>query len=105
MAIGKKTGGGNRKGKPNKATANAREAISRLVDGNVHRVALWLDKIEKQDGPKAAFECFMDLLEYHVPKLARTEVTGRDGEPLQTVTTTITPAAAEKIAQALATEV
>ena len=33
-------------------------------------------------GPKVAFDCFMQVAEYHVPKLARTEVTGQDGEDL-----------------------
>jgi hypothetical protein len=65
---------GNRKGIPNKATANAREAIARFVDGNADRLNDWLDQIEMADGPKAAFQCFSDLLEYHVPKLSRAEV-------------------------------
>lgn len=66
-------------GLPNKATANAREAIARFVDGNAERLNGWLDRIEAVDGPKAAFNCFTDLLEYHVPKLARHEHTGKDG--------------------------
>jgi hypothetical protein len=69
----------SRKGIPNKATANAREAIARFVDGNSHRLNRWLDEIEQNDGPKAAFQCFTDLIEYHVPKLARHEHTGKDG--------------------------
>lgn len=64
---------------PPKATLLAREAIARFVDGNAERLQGWLDEIATNDGPKAAFECFKDLLEYHVPKLARTEVTGKDG--------------------------
>jgi hypothetical protein len=73
--------GGSRKGKPNKATANAKEAIARFVDGNADRLQEWLDEIasDPKQGARAAFECFKDLLEYHVPKLARTEVTGQDG--------------------------
>lgn len=74
--------GGSRKGVPNKATANAREAIARFVDGNAERLNDWLDRIESEDGPKAAFNCFTDLLEYHVPKLARHELTGEGGGPL-----------------------
>lgn len=74
--------GGSRKGRPNKATANAKEAIARFVDGNAERLNSWLDQIEAADGPKAAFQCFIDLVEYHVPKLARTEVTGPDGGAL-----------------------
>jgi len=90
---------------PNNTTVNAREAIARFVDRNSQRLDKWLEQIEQRDGPQAAFKCFMDVVEYHVPKLARTELTGRDGEALKTETTNITPAAAEKIAQALATEV
>lgn len=66
---------------PGKATINAREAIARFVDGNADRLQEWLDKIAKEDGPKEAFKCFADVLEYHVPKLARTELTGKDGGP------------------------
>lgn len=66
--------GGSRKGIPNKSTANAREAIARFVDGNADRLNAWLDEIEERDGPKAAFQCFSDLLEYHVPKLSRSEI-------------------------------
>jgi hypothetical protein len=75
--------GGSRKGIPNKATANAREAIARFVDGNAERLQGWLDQIAETDGPKAAWQCFMDTLEFHVPKLARTELTGKDGDPMQ----------------------
>lgn len=74
--------GGSRKGRPNKSTTNAREAIARFVDGNADRLNDWLDQIEAKDGPKAAFNCFTDLLEYHVPKLARHEHTGKDGGPM-----------------------
>ena len=68
---------------PGKTTLAAREAIAKLVDGNVDRVQGWLDQIASEDGPKAAMTCCMDLLEYHVPKLARTEVAGSaDGTPI-----------------------
>ncbi len=72
-------GPGRPKGSLNRSTANAKEAIARFVDGNADRLTGWLDEIYAQDGPKAAFQCFSDLVEYHVPKLARTEVTGADG--------------------------
>ena len=74
--------GGRAKGTQNKATATAREAIARFVDGNSERLPEWLDAIAQQDGPKAAFACVVDLLEFHVPKLARTELTGKDGKDL-----------------------
>lgn len=73
---------GRAKGTPNKATTLAREAIARFVDCNVERLSAWLDEIAADD-PKDAFNCFMSVVEYHVPKLARTEHTGQDGEPIK----------------------
>jgi hypothetical protein len=67
---------------PNKATTNAREAISRLVDDNASRMQGWLDQIAKEQGPMAAWSCMMDVIEYHIPKLARTELTGQGGGPV-----------------------
>jgi hypothetical protein len=80
---GHKIGSGRPKGAPNKATSAAREAIARFVDGNVERLQGWLDQIAQESGPKAAWDCVMDVLEYHVPKLQRTELTGADGEELK----------------------
>tara|TARA_R110000868_G_scaffold226012_1_gene478369 strand:- start:1290 stop:1571 length:282 start_codon:yes stop_codon:yes gene_type:complete len=85
MAKGVKTGGGSRKGSPNKATAAAREAIAAFVDGNSSRLQGWLDEIHAEKGAESAFNCFSGLLEYHVPKLARTEVTGEGGKPQEIV--------------------
>lgn len=85
MLRGSKPGerrGGRKPGVPNKATTNAREAFARLVDANVERVQGWLDQIATTDGPKAALDIFLKMAEFHVPKLARSEVTGKDGEPL-----------------------
>lgn len=74
---------GRPKGIPNKATQLAREAIAMFVDNNAHRLEKWLDMVEQEEGAKAAFNCFSSVLEYHVPKLARMEVSGKDGEALQ----------------------
>lgn len=82
--------GGSRKGRPNKSTAAAREAIARFVDGNAERLNDWLDQIERQDGPKAAFQCFQSLIEYHVPKLGRQELTGANGADLVPPEITVT---------------
>jgi hypothetical protein len=78
---------GRPKGSPNKATAAAREAIARFVDGNADRLQGWLDEIHRDRGAEAAFSCFTSLLEYHVPKLQRSEVTGKDGEAQRMVIT------------------
>ena len=75
-------GKGRVKGVPNKATSSAREAIAAFVDANTEKLQGWLDQIAATDGPKAAFQCLMDVLEYHIPKIARTEVTGKDGGPV-----------------------
>ena len=83
MAKGIKTGGGSRKGVPNKSTAQAREAIALFVDGNAERLQGWLDQIAEDKGPQAAFDCFTSLLEYHVPKLARHEHTGNNGDKIK----------------------
>lgn len=64
---------GKPKGSVNKSTAKAREAIAAFVDGNAHRLEGWLDKIAEKD-PKQAFDCFQSVIEYHIPKLARTDV-------------------------------
>jgi hypothetical protein len=80
-------GGGSRKGIPNKSTAMAREAIARFVDGNAGRLQEWLDQIadDPKHGPAAAFDRFMDVVEYHIPKLARTEHTGENGGPVRII--------------------
>lgn len=64
--------GGRPPGSPNKATKQAREAIARFVDDNADRLTGWLDKIAK-DSPEKAFNCFMSVVEYHIPKLQRIE--------------------------------
>lgn len=72
---------------PNKATQTAREAIGRFVDGYAPRVGEWLEEVYETDGPKAALQCFSDFVEYHVPKLARTEHVGDGGGPVQIIAT------------------
>jgi len=76
--------GGRKPGSPNKSTALAREAIAQFVDANSPRLQGWLDDIaaDPKHGPLAAFKCVQELLEYHIPKLARTEVTGEGGGAL-----------------------
>ncbi len=68
-------------GVPNKATMQAREAISAFVDGNAHRLVEWLDRIA-EDSPKDAFQCFQSVIEYHIPKLARSERVGDKDAPI-----------------------
>jgi hypothetical protein len=79
-------GKGRVKGVPNKATQAAREAIGLFVDANAHRLQVWLDKIAETD-PEKAFAMFQSVIEYHVPKLARSEHTGKDGGEIKAAIT------------------
>ena len=65
---------------PGKATLLAREAIGKFVDGNAHRLESWLDEIAAES-PQKAFDAFMSVVEYHVPKLARTVHEGDPDKP------------------------
>jgi len=92
MSVGKKSGG-RVSGTPNKATSDARQAIASFVDGNAHRLTSWLDQVAEgitdeegmyivQPNPAKAFDMFQSVVEYHIPKLARTELTGSDTKPV-----------------------
>jgi len=88
MAVGVKTGG-RQAGTPNKATQEARQAIATFVDGNAHRLSEWLDRVAEGDpthdikpNPAKAFELFQSVVEYHIPKLARTEMVGDAENPV-----------------------
>lgn len=73
---------GRPKGIPNKATQDARRAIGEFVDGNAHRLTEWLDAVAVED-PAKAFNLFQSVIEYHVPKLQRQEITGKEGGAVQ----------------------
>ena len=88
--------GGRQKGQLNRSTTNARKAIAGFVDAASPHLLEWLSKvangipatnelgdvlrdsqgatrwINKPD-PKAAIAATADLLEYHIPRLQRTE--------------------------------
>jgi hypothetical protein len=102
----KMPGSGRQVGSVNKVTLTAKLAIAEFVDGNAHRLEGWLDAVAEgtpmldtqgkqvydQDGnkvyitrpnPERAFNLFQSVVEYHVPKLARTEVVGKDEGPVE----------------------
>ena len=77
---GHKRYGGRVKGIPNKTTIDVREAIAKIAQNSVEDVQRWLMEV---DDPAKRVSLFLDMCEYHIPKLARTEVTGENGKPLE----------------------
>ena len=98
----KPAGSGRQPGTTNKTTAEARAAIAAFVDNNSNRLQDWLDQVAEGvprldkngnkayngDGeqvwlvapnPEKAYNMFQSVIEYHVPKLARTEISGTPG--------------------------
>lgn len=81
-------GPGRKKGVPNKVTQEFRETVTKLLDDNRENVGRWLTLVAEGDGtdkvapdPAKALDLLAKLAEYAAPKLARTELVGRDGEP------------------------
>jgi hypothetical protein len=73
------------KGRPlgslNKATTAVREAIARMADENAENFVGWLNQVASTN-PEKACDIYLKAIEYHIPKLARTEVTGAENGPL-----------------------
>jgi hypothetical protein len=92
----KKTGG-RKAGVPNKVTQEAREAVKALLDANLPYLQVWLQTTadgvyDDQAGkwivppnPGKACDIVQNLVEYSVPKLARTEVVGDEKTPVRMV--------------------
>ena len=72
---------GRPKGKPNKTTAEIRDAYQRLVEDNLTNMTKWLGEVAMEN-PEKAMDLMLKLSEYMIPKLARQEVTGADGADL-----------------------
>lgn len=68
-------------GVPNKVTTDVREVIRTFAETYAEKLPGWIDRIAEDDPAKAA-DLFLRALEYHVPKLGRSELTGPGGRPL-----------------------
>ena len=89
MAAGRKTGG-RQPGSPNKVTREFRETVRKLLEDNADNFGRWLMLVAEGDGtdsgkpdPGKALDIIAKLAEFAAPKLARTEVVGDGGGPLQ----------------------
>lgn len=103
----KPKGSGRALGTQNKITLTAKAAIAEFVDGNAHRLTGWLDQVANgtplldaegkqvydnegnkvylaRPNPEKAFNLFQSVVEYHVPKLARSEISGPNGGAIET---------------------
>ena len=72
---------GRKKGVPNKATRDIKEAYRQLIEKNLDNLTKWIEQIAAKD-PEKAIRILADLSEYVVPKLARQEHTGEGGKDL-----------------------
>lgn len=92
-------GKGRVRGVPNRATADVRRAIALVAQNKAPQLETWLDQTAEgikrldKDGnvtgnyvvfpdPGKAAALLLSALEYHLPKLNRTEHTGEGGGPL-----------------------
>jgi hypothetical protein len=82
-------GPGRPKGVPNKSTTVVREAIANLLERNSEKMDEWLQLVAYGDSelgvkpqPDKALDIMQKLAEYHIPKLARTEVVGDPNQPM-----------------------
>jgi hypothetical protein len=72
---------GRPKGSPNKVTVEAREVFRKLIESNAEKMQGWLDVVSEKD-PGKALSLMATLSEFVVPKLARSEVSGPNGDPI-----------------------
>ena len=82
-------GKGRPRGSPNKSTAEVREQVAKLISMNIEDADEWLSMVAYGDeemgvkpDPGKALDLLHKMAEFHIPKLARTEVTGAENGPL-----------------------
>ena len=61
---------GRPKGSKNRSTIEMKNTLSQLIDDNLGNMSRWLNEMAKDD-PKSAFQCMLNLMEFHIPKMSR----------------------------------
>ena len=72
---------GKKPGTQNRTTKAVREAYQKLTEDNLDNMSIWLSQIASED-PSKAMDLMLRLSEYIIPKLARQEITGAEGQDL-----------------------
>ena len=85
-------GKGRPKGIPNKLNGSVREMIARMAETTAEDFEFWLKDVAQgissgKPDPARAAELYLKAIEYHIPKLARTEVSGDQDKPVKLVVT------------------
>ena len=78
-AGGKRPGAGRPKGVPNKVTQDVRQALAKFAEDKADDFRDWIDRVAESDPGKAA-DLYLKAIEYHIPKLARSEGPGDEGQ-------------------------
>jgi hypothetical protein len=73
----------NPRGRTTPEVRRLRKAVADLLDKHRDDMETWLVKVADDD-PKEAFRLMTGLIEYALPKLARTELVGDPDAPLHT---------------------
>jgi hypothetical protein len=84
---GHKKTGGRKPNSPNKKTLETRALIQHVLDLNQEKLIQELSALDGKD----FIQAYTNLFEYVVPKLARQEITGKDGESLTVIFQTAKP--------------
>lgn len=71
------------------AVTRMRWSLTQLIEDNADSVQGWIEDVVWTDGPKAALEIYIKLLEFAVPKLSRAEVSVEDGGKTRTAQLTM----------------
>lgn len=86
---GNKLATGRPKGALNRSTEMMKLSLARAANNTLNTIAEDLEKIRKKD-PERAIELSLKMMEYVLPKLARTEVKAEIDQRIQSINVNIT---------------